>query len=152
VHELSWSEFAMLAGRVRDSIRTSGWTPTAIVAIGRGGLPFGVWLSHHLSIGAEAFFAVAAYRNATDERFSERPPQATVTWAPPLERLGGQAVLVVDDIAGDGATLHAVQQLVLASAPASVRTAVLVTNQAGGATVDFRGRAVDRWVVFPWEH
>lgn len=64
---------------------------------------------------------------------------------------GGRAVLVVDDIADEGETLAAVAARVRAAAPASLRTAVLVSKHARrkiALPLDFVGFDVDDgWVV-----
>lgn len=55
----------------------------------------------------------------------------------PKEELAGAHVLILDDIFDSGRTLAAVRDLVLATAPASVRTAVLLRKEVEHA-VDLR--------------
>lgn len=67
--------------------------------------------------------------------------------------LKGKKVLVVDETADTGATLHAVAELFRKQYEvAELRTAVLVINSAHCKKLpDFHILTVDRWVVFPWE-
>jgi len=67
------------------------------------------------------------------------------------ERLEGRDVLVLDDIADEGATLRAVLEIVALGEPRSLRTAVLVDKRERrreAVRLDYVGFTVERgWVV-----
>ncbi|WP_190132990.1 phosphoribosyltransferase family protein [Streptomyces mashuensis] len=64
----------------------------------------------------------------------------------------GARLLVVDDIAGSGATLRTVQTWLRARLqPAALRSAVLCRNRGTGTTPDTWGWDVADWVRFLWE-
>lgn len=87
---------------------------------------------------------------------SSYPGQSTVSQgvtlgAGPRTDLSGSHVLILDDIFDSGRTLAAVRELVLARAPASVRTAVLLSKRVSRSVAmrpDFVGFEVpDEFVV-----
>ena len=92
------------------------------------------------------------------ERFDVRARRSAGTSLGPVtidafdpERLEGRDVLVLDDIADEGATLRAVLEIAALGEPRSLRTAVLVDKRERrreAVTLDYVGFPVERgWVV-----
>jgi hypoxanthine phosphoribosyltransferase len=67
---------------------------------------------------------------------------------PYLADLGGKRVLVADDVADTGATLHFVRKLL--PADADVRVAVLYSKPATTYLPELAWRSTDKWIRFPW--
>ena len=67
---------------------------------------------------------------------------------PHLGDLGGRRVLVADDVADTGATLHFIRALL--PADADVRVAVLYEKPHTTYAPELAWRSTDRWIRFPW--
>jgi len=126
----------------------SGWTPSFIIGIGRGGLAPAVYLSH-----ATGLPMLSVDHSSKVEDFSDAP----------LIRLAertrkGERLLFVDDINDTGATIGKLRAA-LATAGAArdhVRFATLLDNKRSAEQVEYRAEVIDRnerkdWFVFPWE-
>jgi len=110
------------------------------------------------ALGVRDLRSVHVTRTVADGVDADKTPEPVCRNAASLGDLAGADVLVVDDIAGSGATLRDVAGLVRACEPATVRTAACVVNQANWRdhrdphqVVTYIGVTVDRWVIFPWE-
>ena len=68
--------------------------------------------------------------------------------APHLTDLDGKRVLVADDVADSGATLHFVRHLL--PVDADVRVAVLYSKPSSTYPPELAWRTTDRWIRFPW--
>lgn len=143
-HETFVDQVQALARALDDS----GWTPSFIIGIGRGGLAPAVYLSH-----ATGLPMLSVDHSSQVEDFSDAP----------LIRLAartrdGERLLFVDDINDTGATIGKLRAA-LATAGAArdhVRFATLLDNCRSRETVEFRAETIDRnvrkdWFVFPWE-
>jgi hypoxanthine phosphoribosyltransferase len=130
--------------------------PQAVVGIARGGLIPAAWLTHRLG--------VRDVRTVEVTRTTEDVINATKTLLPAVRNpaslgdLTGLDVLLVDDIAGSGATLAHTAALLRDLSPARVRTAVLTVNRANWTqeaapdrVIDHIASLNDAWIVFPWE-
>jgi len=99
-----------------------------------------------------------AVRGVRPERFDVRARRSAGTSLGPVtieafdpERLEGLDVLVLDDIADEGATLRAVLEIAALGEPRSLRTAVLIDKRERRrepVALDYVGFSVERgWVV-----
>ncbi len=106
----------------------------------------------------DALTAGLARHGVTPERIEVRARRTQGTRLQPVtidgfdpERLADRDVLVVDDIADEGATLRAVLEIAALGEPRSLRSAVLVDKRERRRTEiapDYVGFAVERgWVV-----
>lgn len=145
---IGWAEAGrMLDGIARD-VRDSGFAPTVIVGIARGGLPPAVALSNLLDV--TDFRILGIPRNTSNSRYSERGP-AVLDYVVPERPLTDERVLIVDDIMGDGGTMALAVETVRGLGAAEVRSAVVVRNVGSRGRPDFQAVEVDDWTVFPWE-
>ncbi|WP_165550023.1 phosphoribosyltransferase [Kribbella speibonae] len=143
---LDWTTFGDAAQDLAVQVKSSGFRPTVIMGIARGGLPLATALGHLLS-GRVGTTGVT--RNASDGQYAERD-EAAISWMVP-DSLNGARVLLVDDIAGDGGTLRVVRERARRAGAAEVRAAVIVVNDGCQDRPEYSVFAADDWVVFPWE-
>lgn len=141
-------EFVSQVHLLATALGNSGWTPSFIIGIGRGGLAPAVYLSH-----ATGLPMLSVDHSSKVEDFSDAP----------LIRLAertrkGERLLFVDDINDTGATIGKLRAA-LATAGAArdhVRFATLLDNKRSAEQVEYRAEVIDRnerkdWFVFPWE-
>ena len=126
----------------------TGWTPSYIIGIGRGGLSPAVYLSH-----ATGLPMLSVDHSSQVEDFADAP----------LVRLAartreGQRLLFLDDINDSGMTISKLRKALAeaGAAPGSVRFATLIDNISSAQRVEYRARVIDRrvtkdWFIFPWE-
>jgi hypothetical protein len=152
---LDWETLAGIAERVAESARAGG-LPDVVVGVARNGLVPAVMICH--ALGVRDLRSVHVTRTVADGVDADKTPGPVCRNVASLGDLAGADVLVVDDIAGSGATLRGVAGLVRAGGPAAVRTAACVVNRANWLdrrdphqVVTYIGVTVDRWVIFPWE-
>ncbi|RKT53824.1 phosphoribosyltransferase [Saccharothrix australiensis] len=143
-----WADVGRALTRIEDGVRASGFRPTVVHAVARGGLVAGAHLANVLDVPRLSLTRVR--RTTSDERYAaKREPTCEPFGA--LDLVEGDRVLVVDDIVGTGATAEVVRDQVLAAGVAELRFAVLVRNHLAEFAVDDCGFVADDWVVFPWE-
>ncbi len=131
-----------------DQVDASGWRPSFVIGVGRGGLVPSTFLSH-----ATDWPMLSVDYSAQVPAFSDEPLARLSQMAASGERL-----LFVDDINDTGRTIrHLRELLAVASPPAgNIRFAVLIDNIRSMEKVDYQARTIDRaltkdWFVFPWE-
>jgi hypoxanthine phosphoribosyltransferase len=143
---VTWSEFYDLAKSLSRLIKSSGWRPDLVVAIGRGGyVPARVvcdFLVHDLltSMKVEHWGIGAQKRDEAMVRF----PLAT--------EISGQKVLIVDDVTDTGDTLTTAVTYVKSLGPKEIRTAVLQHKSSSEFEPDYYSEKITvwRWIVYPW--
>ncbi|MGW2105053.1 phosphoribosyltransferase [Streptomyces sp. NPDC001948] len=130
--------------------------PETIVGIMRGGMIPAVMIAHQL--GIRDVRTVEVTHTATDGVNAAKTSAPAYKNPASLGDLAGRDVLLVDDIAGSGATLERTRLMVEALGVRRLRTAVLTVNlanwnasQAPEDRICYVGEFIDTWVVFPWE-
>ncbi|GAA2718510.1 MULTISPECIES: phosphoribosyltransferase family protein [Streptomyces] len=151
---LTWDDIGSATRSIAQQAVAAG-APQAVVGIVRGGMIPAVWIAHQLEI--RDVRTVEVTRTTSD---GINAAKATPTARNPasLGDLTGLDVLLVDDIAGSGATLAHAARMIRGRGPTRVRTAVLAVNRANwrqgsgpGRRIDYIASMTDTWVVFPWE-
>jgi hypoxanthine phosphoribosyltransferase len=145
---ISWDEVGRMIDSLATDIRATGYEPTVIVGIARGGLAPAVALSNRL--GVLDFRILSIPRNSSNSRYSERA-DAVLDYMVPDRSMAGADVLIVDDIMGDGGTMTLAAKTVRDLGARTVRSAVLVRNVGATFGADHEVVQVDDWTVFPWE-
>lgn len=143
---VTWNQFYDLARALSQQIKSSGWCPELVVAIGRGGyVPARVvcdFLIFDLltSMKVEHWGIAARRRDQAMVRF---PLAVDVT---------GQRVLIVDDVTDTGDTLSTAVGYVESMGPAEIRTAVLQHKTSSAFLPDYYAEkiVVWRWIIYPW--
>jgi hypoxanthine phosphoribosyltransferase len=143
---LTWSGVAKDAKRLSGAIRSSGFGPDIIVAIGRGGLVPGRIISDFLHIKDLTAIKVEHWGIAAT------PDEKAVIRFPLNADIKGKRVLLVDDITDTGDTLRVTLEYLRGFRPQEVRTAVLIHKTTSEVVPDYYLRKVTkwRWVIFPW--
>ncbi|MFE9018928.1 phosphoribosyltransferase [Streptomyces sp. NPDC007808] len=147
---LDMTTFGRLLEDIAGEVRAAGFVPDAVLAVARGGLAAGGYLTCALDV--PVMHTVRVRRTADDSRYAAK--QRPVVDASGSLGLGaGDKVLVVDDIVGTGATADAVLEFLAARGVAreDVRFAAVVRNHRSGYVPDHCPAVVDDWIVFPWE-
>lgn len=142
---LTWDGFGEACRELADRVRESGFRPTVIIAVARGGL---------LPAGALAYALDVDLADAINvERYTDpaRPTADPVLLAPLLDTdsITGRQLLIVDDVTETGRTLGLVTKL-LRGFGADVRSAVLYSKPNTIFTADYVWKQTQDWVNFPW--
>lgn len=142
---LTWEQVGDATDDLARQVADSGFDPKIIVAIARGGLiPAGA-LTYKLGVKLTDAINVEFYTDV------EQTLPDPILLAPMMdsESIGGQRILIVDDVADSGRTLALVIKL-LRGFGADVRSAVLYAKSASIVEPDFCWKHTDQWIVFPW--
>jgi hypoxanthine phosphoribosyltransferase len=110
----------------------------------RGGLFVAAGIACALDIKDVRHVNVEFYTDAGETL----PEPILIGDSPHLADLGGMKVLVADDVADSGATLHFVRALLPANA--EVRVAVLYSKPATTYLPELAWRTTSKWIRFPW--
>lgn len=159
---VTWLEMEELCERIARTDR--GAKPDAILGVSRGGLIPATMVAQML--GTRDVWAVAVDRCQPDEEGrlgdGRRLPRSAVHGPYGRSAPCPQSVLIVDDVASNGAVLEAASDYVESWGAVHVSTAVLFADRSGFVRCGREGllastcigRAIDNtqdWIVFPWE-
>ena len=120
------------------------WIPDCVLGVVRGGLFVAAGIAYALDLKDVRHVNVEFYT----DRGETLPEPVLVGQEPYLADLSGKRVLVADDVADTGATLHFVRKLL--PADAEVRVAVLYSKPASTYPPELAWRSTDKWIRFPW--
>ena len=146
---MSWEKLGRYLDDLHNQVIESGYEPTCIIGIHRGGLVPATFFSNRLNLPNYKLLRIL--RNLSNTRYSQRATPK-FGWIAPDSLIKGELVLLVDDIAGDGGTLVLALEKLYQLEPAAIKTAVLVKNVHAQTEPDYSAVCVDDWVVFPWEN
>jgi len=142
---LTWPDFRTASRELAVQVARSGYQPSIVIAVARGGLVPAGALAYALGLKLADTINVEFY---TDVHQTLADP---ILLAPMLDTdcIHGQKLLVVDDVADTGRTLELVLDL-LRGQGAEVWSAVLYAKPHSVCDPDFVWRRTDQWIVFPW--
>ncbi|MDO5676397.1 MAG: phosphoribosyltransferase [Propionibacteriaceae bacterium] len=142
---LTWEGFGEASRELSRTVVASGFLPEIIIAVARGGLTLAGAMTYSLGVKLSDAINVEFYTDV-----NETLPDP-ILLAPMLdtESIAGRKILVVDDVADSGRTLHLVIKL-LRGFGADVRSAVLYAKTRSIVTADYVWKTTDDWIVFPW--
>jgi uncharacterized protein len=145
-HEvLAWDLFGDASRALAQQIVDSGYRPTIVLGVARGGLLPAATIAYALNV-KNVFTMNVEFYTGIDERL-EFP-----VMLPPLLNvvdIAGATVLIADDVADTGATLRLVMDF-CAEHVADVRCAVLYEKTRSMVKCEYVWRRTDRWIDFPW--
>jgi uncharacterized protein len=142
---LGWEQFGAAGRELAASVIADGYRPDLLLAIARGGLLIAGSVSYALGMKNCCVINVEYY-TGVDQRLD-----VPVILPPSLDLvdLSDAHLLIVDDVADTGETLHLVAETVRPQVQ-EVRTAVLYEKTRSIVKCDYVWRRTDDWIVFPW--
>jgi uncharacterized protein len=152
-----WIEITEIIEDLCRAVAADG-LPDVIVGILRGGMVSAVLLAHRLEV--RDVRAIDVTHTIADGTNAPKTAVPIVRNQASLGRLDDCDVLVIDDVAGSGATIAATSCLVTGAGAIRVRLAVCIVNEinwfgAGcrdpGEVLTYIGRRHQGWAIFPWE-
>ena len=141
---LTYQEFGDGVRWLSQQLVNDGWIPDAILGVVRGGLFVASGIAYALDIKDVRHVNVEFYTDV-GETLAE---PVLVGDVPHLSDLVEHKVLVADDVADSGATLHFVRHLLPEGA--DVRVAVLYSKSTSTVHPELAWRTTDKWIRFPW--
>ena len=143
---VTWEEQERLARVLASKIRSSGYRPDLVVAIGRGGyVPARILCD---------LFSISRLTSVKAEHWgipAEKEDRAVIRY-PLCIPIEGAKVLIVDDVTDTGESMALVLEYVKTLGPSEVRTAVLHHKEVSGFLPDYFAEVcpVWQWIVYPW--
>jgi hypoxanthine phosphoribosyltransferase len=142
---LGWAEFGEAARELARAVVDDGYRPDLILSVARGGLLVGAALGYALDVKNTWTMNVEFY-TGVDERLDVPmilPP------VPDLVDLESARMLIADDVADTGETLHLVKDF-CAGKVGDVRCAVLYEKPHSTVRCEYVWRRTGLWIDFPW--
>jgi len=141
----SWDEIYEMLLNLAEKMRKDKFKPDIIVGISRGGWPPARVMSDLLGNVKLANVTVEFYVGIA-EAASE--PVLTQTVSTPVN---GKDVLLFDDVADTGKSLHLAKDHLESNQAKSVKTAVIFYKPWSIMVPDYYEKKTRSWIVFPWE-
>jgi uncharacterized protein len=143
---ISWEEAYRLSRKLAKAVKSSGFHPDLVVAIGRGGfVPARIvcdFLLHSLltSIKIEHWDIAACKR-----------PEASVRF-PLAVDVRDQKILIIDDVTDTGDTLRIAIDYIKSQGASDIKTAVMQHKTTSALVPDFYADLITdwRWIIYPW--
>jgi len=143
---ISWDEAYRLSKALAKKIKSSGFHPDLVIAIGRGGyVPARVvcdFLLHSLltSIKIEHWDIAACKRQEATVRF------------PLAVDVHDQRILIIDDVTDTGDTLKAAVEYVKGLGAGEIKTGVLQHKITSPVVPDLCADVIRewKWIIYPW--
>lgn len=143
---LTWRDVYNLTLQLSERIVDSGFTPNVIVGIARGGWIPARILSDVLYANSLQNIRIEYY---TSVGAKGKEPRIT---QPLTGSMKGKTMLLVDEVADTGDTLHDAVEHVKALGVADVRSAVLHYKPTSIVKPDYYMVETTSWTVYPWEN
>ena len=143
----NWEYIYDLCRGVSDQVKQAEFEPDVVVALARGGWFAGRCACDFLGLDDLTSLKMEHYVGT-----GEKADEPTVRYPMPEGSVRGKNVLVIDDIADTGGSIHRADEYVRDRDAATVRTATLQLLETSEFEPDFVGeRLADwTWVVYPW--
>ncbi len=151
-----WEEISNIVKKMSENIKND-YSPEIIISIVRGGMIPSVILSHALNI--RKIENIKSIETISDEINADKT-EPMIDEKVDLSEIRRKKVLIVDDILGSGATIRKIKDEVKKWQPTELRTAICVVNEENweksnkssyNDEIEYIGKTVRGWVVFPWE-
>ncbi|MFW9792877.1 MAG: phosphoribosyltransferase [Candidatus Thorarchaeota archaeon] len=143
---LSWRDVYNLTLQLSERIVASGFKPDVIVGIARGGWIPARILSDVLYMETLQNIRIEYY---TDVGAKGKEPKIT---QPLTGSMKGKSVLLIDEVADTGDTLHHALEHIKSLGVTEVRSAVLHYKPTSTIIPDYYMVETTSWTVYPWEN
>ena len=144
----SWNYYIEGITELGEAILASGWKPTAILAIARGGLIPGAMLAYML--GVRRILAIESqHYDSNRSRFESGPRLFGVNSVLDSLDVNSDRLLIVDDIIDTGETIKLIRDETKSHAQ-EIKVAALYVRSNQKHAADWYWKIEDEWVVFPW--
>jgi hypoxanthine phosphoribosyltransferase len=143
----NWDYIYDLCREVADDVKRDEFEPDVVVALARGGWFAGRCLCDFLGLDDLASLKMEHYVGT-----AEKTGEPTVRYPMPEGSVEDKDVLIVDDIADTGGSIHCAHEYVTDRNPGEVRTATLQLLQTSEFEPDYVGERLEEWswIVYPW--
>lgn len=142
---LDWPTYGVAARELAQAVHDSGFEPTMILAIARGGLFVAASLGYALGV-KNLYVMNVEYYTGVDSRLDVPlilPPM------PDLIDVSDARVLIADDVADTGHTLKVVKDFCEGKV-AEVRSACVYEKPRSVVKCEYAWKHTDKWIDFPW--
>lgn len=156
INYISWKEITDIIKYMGSNIEKT-YKPEIIISIVRGGMIPSVILAHKLNVrNVENIKSIETLNDEINAIKQEPIIDKNIN----LSNIKGKKVLIVDDILGSGATIKKIEEEVKKWKPKEIRTAICIVNEENWeksnknnykGEIEYIGKSVRGWVVFPWE-
>ena len=145
VEIITWNKAYRLGKKLARKIKSSGYKPDIVIAIGRGGYVPARVVCDFLSIMNLTSIGVRHWGAA------EKKEKAKIT-APLNMKIKNKNVLVIDDITDTGETMDAVVKYLKRRKAKNIKTGVLEHKIVSFFVPDFFAHKIVkwRWITYPW--
>ncbi len=142
---LTYEDFGVAVRALAQDVASSGFDPTMVLCVSRGGLALGGGLAYALNLKQISAVNVEFYTGIGERLI--KPVMIPPT--PPASDLDGQRVLIADDVADTGRTLSLVRTYCEGHA-AEARIAVIYEKPSSELNPEYAWRRTAAWIDFPW--
>jgi hypoxanthine phosphoribosyltransferase len=142
---LKWSQIYDMLLSQATKICSSGFRPSLIIGVSRGG-----WLPARILSDLLENPNLANVRAESYVGINETKNEPCLTQSLSMD-VAGKTALVVDEVADSGKSIKLVVNHVRELGATEVRTATLVYKRCCALKPNYFEKVTDRWVVFPWE-
>ena len=156
INYISWKEITDIINYMGSKIEKT-YKPEIIISIVRGGMIPSVILAHKLNVrNVENIKSIETLNDEINAIKQEPIIDKNIN----LSNIKGKKVLIVDDILGSGATIKKIKEEVKKWKPKEIRIAICIVNEENWEKsntnnykdeIEYIGKSVRGWVVFPWE-
>lgn len=156
INKINWDDMEDVIDKLSDEIKKS-YNPDIILSIVRGGMIPSVMLSHKLNIRDVKNIVI---KETVDDSINAIKGTPQIEQGFNYDELNNKKVLIVDDIVGTGETLKNLKVILEKYNPLELKTAICYKNKVNWDKynkkdsrylIDFLGKEVEGWVIFPWE-
>ncbi|RDI71281.1 phosphoribosyltransferase [Halopelagius longus] len=143
----NWEYIYGLCRDVSTAVKASEFEPDVIVALARGGWFAGRCICDFLGMDDLTSLKMEHYVGT-----AQKSGEPEVRYPMPEGSVEGKDVLIIDDIADTGGSIHHAYEYVTDRNAGEVRTATLQLLQTSEFEPDFVGERLEEWawVVYPW--
>jgi len=143
---ISWSETERLCLQLAKQIKSSGFQPDIVIAIGRGGYVPARLICDYLDIMALTSIKIELYGVG-----SGKNDQAVIKF-PLCHNIRDMKVLLVDDVNDSGETLELAVKHLNTFQPRAIKIAVIHHKTSSHFQLDFFAKKIIkwRWLIYPW--